>query len=67
MLPAVGYTTLSSAFYPQGTCHFSSFNRMKRFIYLNDCVILGRFLSNRVAVCLVIHQLALSQLYSDSN
>ena len=30
-------------------------------IYLNDCVILGRFLSNRVAVYLVIQELSFSQ------
>ena len=30
-------------------------------IYLNDCVILGRFLSNRVAVYLVIQELSFPQ------
>ena len=36
-------------------------------IYLNDCLILGRFLSNRVDVSLVIQEFPFSQLYSHSN
>ena len=36
-------------------------------IYLNDSVILGRFLLNRVPVYLVIQEFSLSQVYSNSN
>ena len=35
--------------------------------YLNYCLILERFLSNRVAVCSVIQEFLLSQLYSNSD
>ena len=36
-------------------------------IYLDNYVILGRFLSNRVVAHLVIQEFELSQLYSNSN
>ena len=36
-------------------------------ICLNDCIILGRFLSNRVAIYLVTQELLLSQLYRNSD
>ena len=48
---------LNSTFFPQEI----------QAIYLNDCVILGRFLSNRVAFYLVIQEFLLSQLYSNLN
>ena len=52
-LPVAGYQILNRIFCPQKICHFGSFGHDEA-IYLNVCVILGRSLSNRVAVYLII-------------
>ena len=49
MLPAVGYKSLCSTFSPEKICYFDFF-QYDEVIYLNDCVILRRFASNRMDV-----------------
>ena len=60
------YKILNSTFSPQEIRHFGFF-QYDEAIYLNNCVILRRFLPNRVTVYLVIQAILLSQLYSNSN
>ena len=57
---------ISSLFSLKSICQFGLFQN-DAAICLNDCVILGRFLPNRVAIYLVTQELLLSQLYRNSD
>ena len=56
------YKILSSTFSPQGIYHFGL-----SITYLNDCVILGKYVSNRVAAYWIIQEFSVSPLYNSSN
>ena len=60
-------TAVGEGWYPNA--HYLSvwFFQYDEAIYLNDCVIFGISVSNRLAVYLVIQEFSLSQLYSNSN
>ena len=63
LLPGVGHKILSSTFFSKRICPIW-FVQYNGAIYLNNCVILGRLLSNRMDAYLAVQGFSLPQLFS---